>query len=86
MHLVCANKVLCAQYLVEPVVELLLDLGADPNDQDQDCCTPLTVASAHREWELCRKLLGAMLFLWHYLRVQVLLLLFILTVNVNNNI
>jgi cytohesin len=45
--------------VAEPLVQFLLDVGADPNAQDRDGCTPLIIACARREWEICRLLLKA---------------------------
>lgn len=57
LHLVCANHTLCSTQLMEPIVEFLLSLNADPNARDAEGCTPLIIACAHREWGLCKLLI-----------------------------
>lgn len=64
LHLICANRSLCLSGLAEPMLEMLIDLNGegvgldlDVNCRDIDGCTPLIVACASREWDLCRLLL-----------------------------
>ena len=57
LHLVCANPLLSSA--LEPLVEVLLQKGADPNAQDCDGCTPLIVACAYREFGVCKAMLFA---------------------------
>lgn len=59
LHLVCANRYLSTLGYAELMVDMLLGLGADPNALDPDGCTPLIVACAFREWNLCKLLLEA---------------------------
>jgi ankyrin repeat protein len=59
LHYVCANSRYLSDNLAEPVVELLLHFKANPNAQDNDGCTPLIIACAHREWNICRLLIEA---------------------------
>lgn len=59
LHFVCANRYLCTASLAEPLVEILLELDADPNAMDIEGCTPLLISVAHREWSICKLLLQA---------------------------
>lgn len=59
LHLVCANRMLSSLSLTEPILDMLLDVGADPNAQDIDGCTPLVISIANREWNTARLLLEA---------------------------
>ena len=59
LHYVCANSRYLSDNLAEPIVELLLHFNADPNAIDNDNCTPLIIACAHREWSICKLLLEA---------------------------
>lgn len=60
LHYFCVNQTLCGSVYVEPLFELLLEEGlkdGSVNLLDDDRCTPLIIACAHREWELCKILI-----------------------------
>ena len=59
LHYICANRMLSRLSRAEPIIELLLELGSDPNAQDCDGCTPIVITVAYREWNLCKILLEA---------------------------
>jgi hypothetical protein len=40
-------------------VEMLLQMGGDPNSRDSNGCTPLTVACMREAWSICSLLMGA---------------------------
>lgn len=44
-----------------PVIRLLLEVGADPNELDVDCCSPLHVVAAARPRDLSAENRGAIL-------------------------
>lgn len=58
LHVLCGNVALRAADCFEPILEILLMFGADPNAKDVDGCTPLVIACAHRDWSSCRILLS----------------------------
>jgi ankyrin repeat protein len=55
----CSNRALYANGIAEPLLQILIDMGGDPNAADCEGCTPLIVACAYRNWELCKVLLQA---------------------------
>ena len=64
LHYFCVNRTLCSIPFIEPLFELLLEAiftaknGAKTVDLlDNEHCTPLIIACAYREWELCKILL-----------------------------
>jgi ankyrin repeat protein len=59
LHYICANRMLAKLGRGEPIIDFLLELGADPNAQDCDGCTPIVITVAYREWNLCKTLLDA---------------------------
>jgi ankyrin repeat protein len=59
LHYACGNRFFGLHSLAEPIIQVLLEMSADPNARDYDNCTPLIIACAHREWELCRVLFEA---------------------------
>lgn len=59
LHYLCANRMLSRLNRHETLIEMFIEMGADPNAQDIDGCTPLIVAVAYREWSLCKLLLEA---------------------------
>jgi ankyrin repeat protein len=59
LHYACGNRFFGANSLAEPIIHILLEMSADPNARDNDNCTPLIIACAHREWDLCRALFEA---------------------------
>ena len=59
LHLLCSNLHLRATLTTAPLVEIMLDMAADPNAADTGGCRPLMVAAAHGEWEVCESLVRA---------------------------
>jgi ankyrin repeat protein len=59
LHYLCANRYFSRFNRLEPLIELLLEMGADPNAHDSDGCTPLIIAVAYREWNISKLLLDA---------------------------
>ena len=59
LHYVCANRNLHSTSVTAPLVQILLDMSGDPNAFNSDGCTPLMVAAAHGDWEVCELLVGA---------------------------
>ena len=57
LHFLCANRSFSEGEMIEPLIELLLNLNCDPNAMDESGCTPLIIACAHREWNVCKILL-----------------------------
>lgn len=57
LHVLCSNSTLRSEDCFEPILEILLAFGADPNSRDVDGCTPLVISCAHRDWSTCRILL-----------------------------
>ena len=57
LHVLLGNTSMRLQSCFEPLLEILLMFGADPNGKDVDGCTPLVIASAHRDWASCQTLL-----------------------------
>lgn len=46
LHLICANRSLRSCMAVAPLVEILLEMSADPNALDHDGCTPLMICKS----------------------------------------
>jgi ankyrin repeat protein len=59
LGLVCANRNLRATMATAPLVEMLLDMRANPNTQDSDGCTALMISALYGDWEVCRLLVEA---------------------------
>ena len=57
LHMLCGNTVIRSEDCFEPLLEILLMFGADPNARDVDGCTPLVIAAAYRDWSSCQLLL-----------------------------
>jgi ankyrin repeat protein len=60
LHYFCVNQSLCGTSNIEPLFEMLLQeglRGGSVDLLDKDRCTPLIIACAHREWELCKILI-----------------------------
>ena len=57
LHMLCANRSFGAAEMIEPLIELLLNMNCDPNVTDYSGCTPLIIACAHREWSVCKVLM-----------------------------
>lgn len=57
LHLLCANRSFSEGEMIEPLIELFLNLNSDANAKDDSGCTPLIIACAHREWSVCKILL-----------------------------
>ena len=53
------NRYLVRNESCEPVVEMLLRMGGDPNSRDSNGCTPLTVACMGEAWSICCLLMEA---------------------------
>jgi ankyrin repeat protein len=59
LHYFCVNQSLCGISFIEPLFEMLVEglTGESVDLRDDDHCTPLIIACAHREWELCKILI-----------------------------
>jgi hypothetical protein len=58
LHYLCANRSLRANSAVPPFVDILLEMGADPNVRDVENCTPLMISAVHGDWESCTLLVS----------------------------
>ena len=58
LHYLCSNRSLRASSAVPPFVDILLEMGADPNMKDCEDCTPLMVCAVHGDWESCTLLIS----------------------------
>jgi ankyrin repeat protein len=62
LHFACANRSLGQLGInssLEPLIQILLELGAEVNCFDNDGCTPFLAASAYEQWSVCKILLEA---------------------------
>jgi myosin-5 len=57
LHVLCGSTAIRSEDCFEPLLEILLMFGADPNAKDVDGCTPLVIAAAYRDWFSCQMLL-----------------------------
>ena len=58
LHVLCGNTAIRSEDCFEPILEILLMFGANPNAKDVDGCTPTVIACAYRDWSSCRILLS----------------------------
>jgi hypothetical protein len=59
LHIICSNSHLRTSSSAGPLTEVILAFNAPPNATDIDGCTPIAIAAAFRDWNLCQILLNA---------------------------